>query len=226
MFVDDEPIIAECPLEKGSSNKMCYLSFERLLISTGARIHKFDLSQISKFAFKKKLLLLPLIFGGILAPLSLIALINDLLNVWTMLISFMAGSLLIYYGIEGRNTLSIVTNIKEYDFFIDSASKNLRAFLAFVEKIKSQKGPPKFYLEYDHTLLNNDNEIHDFGNGVELKESPYHLSEQKGFVIDPLLTKVQVVYKENSMGQMVPYLVGKIRKDALVVYPSEDTSAS
>ncbi len=221
MVIDNEPIIAECPLEQGSINKVCYLSFKKLFININGRIHKFELSHVSGFSFKKKLLLLPLILGGIITPLSLIALINDLLHVWTMLVSFMAGALLVYYGLEGRNTLSITTSIKEYDFFINPPSVNLKAFVDFTAKIKHQKGEPRFYLECDEELFEDRNEVIDFKNGIELKENAEELIGENIFVLEPLSADAQVTYREKPDGTLAPYLIGPVRKDFLTHYRSE-----
>ncbi|MEM1405269.1 MAG: hypothetical protein AAGG59_00730 [Bacteroidota bacterium] len=226
MVIDNEPIIAECPLEQGSMNKVCYLSFKKLFININGRIHTFDLSLVSGVSFKKKLLLLPLILGGIITPLSLIALINDLLHVWTMLVSFMAGVLLVYYGLEGRNTLSITTSIKEYDFFINSPSANLKAFVDFTTKIKYQKGEPRFYLECNEELHRDGNEIIDFKNGIELKENVEELTGKNIFILEPLSAGAQVTYKKNPDGKLAPYLTGPVRKDFLIHYHSEKNPPS
>lgn len=215
MFIEDEPIIAQCPLEKGS-RKVCYLSFQKLILDINGRIYSYELNQIVRLSFQQKLLLLPLIFGGILAPLSLIALINDLLDTWTMLISFMVGSLLIYYGLEGRKTFSILTQVKEYDFFVNTVSKNIKAFILFVEKIKHQEGDPIFYLSIPNNQFEEANELLDFEKGIELFEKPMDKKSSTLFRISPLASGFQIVYNENESGTLSPFLVGRIKKGELL----------
>ncbi len=221
MHIDDEPIIAQCPLEHNKNTKMCYLSYEKLIINTG-RIHSFELDHILQIDFKRKLLLLPLISGGVLAPLALIALLNDLFHIWVMLILFMSGALLIYYGFEGRNTLSIKTNLKEFDFFINSASQNLQAFVRFTFKIKREQGDPKYFLVTDLVPNEKHLRIIDSADGIELSETIPKKEGQGIFIVEPLRSGLQVIYKKNLSGEIAPYLIGSIDLKNLTPFHQND----
>ncbi|MEM6524911.1 MAG: hypothetical protein AAF693_13995 [Bacteroidota bacterium] len=221
MFIDDEPVIAQCFLEDRSKNKNCYLSYEKLIVVISGRISKFELADITQLSFKRKLLLLPLVSGGVLAPFSLIAIFNDVLSLWLLLIMFMSGLLLAYYGLEGRNTLSITTKVKEYDYFIDTPSRNLKAFLGFVLRIRDHKGEPKYYISLPPTLLKRSNAVIELREEVELYETPPKLDSTPVFLIEPLRSGLQVVYQSKSNGEVVPYITGKISMKDLVPFPQE-----
>lgn len=224
MFIDGEPVIAQCPLEPGQKDKNCYLSYERLIIATSWRKNRFNLNEIIELSFKHKLLLLPLVVGGILAPFSLIAIFNDVINLWLMLILFMSGSLLIYYGFEGRNTLSITTTLKEYDYFINTPSQNLKAFLKFVMKIRDQKGEPRYYLAIASEIDNNTGSVFNFEKEVELFENPPQREKATIFVLEPLRSGVQVIYRTRDNGEVTPFVTGKISKDDLIPFTEENHS--
>lgn len=133
MEIGEDTIIAQCYiLKKGDENNICYLSADNLFIKSKGIVSHFPIDSIMNISFKHKILLMPIIFGGILAPFALIAVFNGYYNVWLMLSLMMGGLAILYYGIEGGQTMSVQTNVKEYDFFLKSVSPNLKSFVSFV----------------------------------------------------------------------------------------------
>lgn len=133
MQIGDKEIIAKCYIyQEGNEEDICYLAEENLYIKNKGVISHFPLDAIMNITFKKKIFLMPIVFGGIIAPFSMIALFNGYYNLWIMLSIMMGGLALVYYGIEGSETLSVQTNVKEYDFFLKSISLNLKSFVSFV----------------------------------------------------------------------------------------------
>ena len=210
MFVDNEPIIAQCPLDTGSSTRLCLLSYEKLIVKERKRTHTFELAEVQNIEIKKKLLLLPLISGGVLAPLSLIAIFNDLLNLWVMLLAFMIGVLLIYYGVEGRFSLSILTNLKEYDFFINSPNKNIKAFIQFVlKRILNREVIYYLALSDEEWKSAQVSGYLEFKHPKELRETSAATDSHIILKLEPLKVDISVNYIPGADTDLVPAIQGK-----------------
>lgn len=210
MIVDNEPIIAQCPLDPASPKKICLLSAQKLIVKEGSRLSSFELAEIKDILIKKKLLLLPLIAGGILTPLSLIAIFNELLNLWAMLMTFMAGALLMYYGWEGRFSFSVVTRVKEYDFFISGPNKNIRAFREFVlQRILNPE--VVYYLKLTAEEWNSakDQGYLKFDTPKTLTTVFDSSKDHVTLKIEPLKQGIPVHYISGSDSALVPVIRGK-----------------
>lgn len=213
MHIEGEPIIAQCYLQKGADNaNVCYLSEQKLFVKQFNRMHVFPLESILAIEFKHKLLLFPLIIGGIMSPLSLIALFNEILNTWLMMGAFVGGLLILYYGVEGSNTMTVVTSIKEFDFFLRAPSKNLKAFISFVLKYGKRGIPIAYFLlvtEQEWSQAQQAGSLH--------LQEPRELLEDKvtkqGMItlrLEPLDSGIAVNYIYSKNGALIPSIQGLV----------------
>jgi len=78
-------------------------------------------------------------------PLCLIATFNHLGDIWVMMSCAFGGLLLLYYGLAGKDTFTVYTPLKEYDFFIDSSYPGLLHFSTFLNEIILSENGYKHY---------------------------------------------------------------------------------
>lgn len=147
MHVEGEPIVAICYIGRsGDENNVCFLSRENLFIRYKKKLNRFDNESIKEITFEHKLLLFPLVAGGIIAPLSIHAMLNSFINPWLVLIMMIFGLFLMYIGWEGTSTITIRTNVKDYFFFIKTITPNLKSFAEYVNFfIADNEHAKKFY---------------------------------------------------------------------------------
>lgn len=220
MRINDEPIIATSFLTKeGDLKNQCFLSRKSLFIKYRGKIEDFDLEYVKGIQFKHKLLMLPLVAGGITAPLSALALLNDFGNPWLLLSLLITGILLIYFGYEGSPTLSVTTKVKDYDFFISTPSPSLRAFVKYARQIYFF-GPRGQYFYFKPTQ----EEQQKLLNQSKLKiKAPIHLlyyeevvNKADDFIaIDPISVTADFMFevKEN---EVVPILSGTLKAEDII----------
>ncbi|MEP2770859.1 MAG: hypothetical protein ABJH05_01835 [Fulvivirga sp.] len=136
MHIEDQAIIATSYIARlGDEKNKCFLSKSTLFIRYRGRLERYELSAIKDIQFKHKLLLFPMIAGGVVAPLSALALLNDYGNPWALLTMLVIGLLTLYYGYEGSPTITITTAVKDYDYFISRPTPNLFAFAKYARQL-------------------------------------------------------------------------------------------
>ncbi len=130
-----EPPVAICFLGNvNDKSNQCLLSENFLTIVRQGKIAAFQLDELQKLTFTQRKYMLPLIIGGVFAPLSVIAISENLFNPWGILIWLMFNLMLVYIGWLGFKALTL--NFKDFhrDFPIKSYSSNLREFVAFTNE--------------------------------------------------------------------------------------------
>lgn len=136
MHIENEPIVASSPLGRVDDKKnQCFISKEKLIIRRNSRVTKFELADISPLFIENKILLIPLVLGGITAPLAVLALLKTTGNPWILLSLLIGGLALLYYGYEGSPSLTVRTKVKDFHHFITSPTPNLKAFITYANEI-------------------------------------------------------------------------------------------
>jgi len=215
MHINDEAVIATSFIGKdGDEKNQCFLSKESLFVQYRGRIERFSLDNIVDIQFKHKLILFPLITGGIIAPLCLLAILNDLGNPWALLSGMVAGLLMTYYGYEGTPSLSVTSKVKEYDFFIRKPTPNLKAFIKYVRQIY-MFGPDGYYFYLDNVPPIVDG-AYEFEDDKKLLYYEEILKLDKPlYRIDPqdVNKNFQLIPEDNMLN---PMLSGKINAEYIV----------
>ncbi|MCA6073824.1 hypothetical protein [Fulvivirga sedimenti] len=133
MFVEGSPVIARCPLgqSKNPSSEV-FLTMGGIVVRhNGNKMEVFPREQIKQLVIRHRILWLPLVIGGIITPLALVALIKTFGAFWILLMVVLGGLFLMYYGYTGTDALTVSTTVKDYDFFVSSTSPYLKAFVQF-----------------------------------------------------------------------------------------------
>jgi hypothetical protein len=151
MFVEGAPVIARCPLESGGSSEI-FLTTQGIVIQKGGKTKShFGRSETNAIRIRHRILWLPLVIGGIITPLALVALIKTFAAFWPLFLTVLVGLFLMYYGYTGTDALTITTRVKDYDFFVRSVTKHLRAFVKFVN-LQLREDDPNIYISVETDL--------------------------------------------------------------------------
>ncbi len=210
-------IIAICSISKADDEQnKCALTHDHLYITRKSKQYGFELDQITQTSFKQKKLLLPLVLGGVVGSLFLIAGFNFLVNIWVAMIVGLAGMLLFYYGWVGSHAIVIHTKIKEYDIFIDQVTTPLEAFFAMVNEyfILGKNKHLQYYLPLTKDAWQKASEIGHVAapaSGLRLYTDSNIVSQEMVFTINPTEAPNQISYQvEQSSNALVPYIFGQV----------------
>ena len=144
---DIPQIIATCALhEAGNEQDKLLLGPEHLQVRYRGKIRGFALDHLRRLSFNHRKLMLPLVLGGITASLSLVAIFKTQYNPWLMLSLMLAGCLAAYRGYQGSWVLSIEEDKNYTDFYLQSISANLRAFVAYANTFTGRQPKGVLYL--------------------------------------------------------------------------------
>ncbi len=132
MYILGEAVHAFCPLENVTETKeRAYLTSSSFIIRRKGQDHQFEKEKIRDVRIRHRLYLIPIIAGGIIAPLAVAALMNDLGELWLLMLIIASGLILLYYGFQGGPAITVFTSVKDYDVFIPAVTPQLRSFIAY-----------------------------------------------------------------------------------------------
>lgn len=127
-------------LSEDDDKNQALISDDKLLVIRKGNKQSWDLSNISALKTENKKLLFPLILGGIITPFAFLSYFVNLFHPWIHLLSILSGIFLFYYGWMGKSTLTIIfKNNDESHFYLPSISKNLHAFIDYVNTLQNKK---------------------------------------------------------------------------------------
>jgi len=173
MFVEGSAVIARCPLGSGAE---VFLTTHGVVIRDERRTWgQFGRSEILGLKIRHRILWLPLVLGGIITPLALVALIKTFASFWLLFATVLVGLFLMYYGYTGTDAFSVTTRLKDHDFFISAITPHLRAFVTFANR-QLQNDDPLIYLPMDESAMKKallEDRI-DEGERVYLSPQPLH----------------------------------------------------
>ncbi|MEM9831644.1 MAG: DUF952 domain-containing protein [Bacteroidota bacterium] len=144
----DSPIAICYLLQENDNRNRVWLTERHFYVQVKGKIRRFDLERIQRVAVGKRRWWFPVVAGGILAPLSLLAIVLNLYNPW-WLISLLVGSMLLWYwGATQHQVLSIHQHHHRQDIPLTMVSPNLRAFIRFTNRFLRQ-GLAPLYLKVE-----------------------------------------------------------------------------
>jgi hypothetical protein len=205
----DYSIKAKCSIDKdGDNQNICLLTETSLLIKQNGRVSSFPLTWIKNISFKSKKYIIPIVIGGIIAPLAALGLFQYYLNPWIMMSILMISLLGMYYGVEGGLALCIETPIKEYDFFIKKSSPNLRAFIAFV-MAEIRQDNLKYFIKIDKSRwdeIKKNGHLEVTRSGIELSFIKPEYQSETDIVLQIMTENIpfEIKYVENTSKELVP----------------------
>lgn len=135
---------------KGDAENKCTLTRDELMITRKARLYCYPVNHIKSVYLEKRKLLLPIIVGGILSPLTLLAIYENMFSPGILLLLFFAGLFILYYGWSGTMALIIQTADRAHYIFITNDTEHLTRFIAFsntlIKSFNETTGEFYFYI--------------------------------------------------------------------------------
>jgi hypothetical protein len=108
------------------------LTEDALIVVKGGRRQVFALKEVQTLDFHKRVLLLPLVAGGVLLPFGIAAMFGNFLNPYFVVLLVLAGMYLLYEGLNSRWALTVSCRGASTDIPLESPTQNIRAFAEFV----------------------------------------------------------------------------------------------
>ena len=133
MFIEGEPVLAFCPLtDQDEANNRIYLTDDSVILVRKGKSQVYPKKTVRNVLLRHRMFLIPIIAGGIMAPLAITAMISQIGYPWLLLLLMLGGFFLFYHGIQGGPAVSVFTNVKDYDTFIPAITPSLRSFVSYL----------------------------------------------------------------------------------------------
>ena len=208
--------IASCYLnEPQDESNYLFLTSTSLNVLRMGKERKYALSPFLRLEINHRTLLAPLIGGGLLSSISLIMLFT--FNKWPilLLIFSIAGLLLIYYGFNGVNVLTLNEGKIHYDINLPKVSEALPAFLRFTNRLipgLTGAAPLSFPVWYVPAAYPSENYLGDLY--LELP-SPAHLAGRpKPKRVDLVRLPFEITFEFDEVNQYSGKIKRPIPEDA------------
>ncbi len=151
------PVASVYLRRSGDEKNKMMLSDEKLIVIYKGKEYIFERVLFKGLEVGYRKFLFPLIAGGILLPLSFLALATNDFNPFFLILFLLAGFYLLYAGWSGSPVLTVLYDPKPYDFPLFHISDNLKSFIAFTNAyLFGFDGPEQrrryIYLEVDNEL--------------------------------------------------------------------------
>ncbi len=158
--VRGESLIAVCYLrQEGNYLYSCRLTENYLHFQAGSKTETFELQFITAINLNRRKLLLPIVGGGIIATLGILAAFRYYNDIFLVLSIAFSGLLLIYYGYSGENVIVVEMKNFSHHFPVNRTGPNLAEFITFVNnRLHFDSGDDRrlIYIEIDSDTVNQD----------------------------------------------------------------------
>jgi len=134
VHADERPLAMSFMQQATNHKRKVFLTSKQLYIYHDGRLKAIEIENIKMLGFGFERLTLPLVLGGIVSPLSALALYAGVMSMWLNLFLFFGGILCFYLGWLGTQTFMVYTPIKTYSFAVNHISQNLKAFVRFANR--------------------------------------------------------------------------------------------
>ncbi len=121
-----EDVWLECRL---SDNNKLQLTENELHIVQQHRTRKYLLKNLKRIDLNFTRLALPIVLGGIMCPLSILALYNYMIGLWIGILVSLSSALLFYYGWIGTYQVALELRNVKINFLTDQTSPHLEYFI-------------------------------------------------------------------------------------------------
>lgn len=129
-------LIAQADLsEPGNTQNRALLTEQALQVYYRGKGRAFSLAYVERLALEHRKLWLPLIGGGILACLCLLALMQTFNMPYRLLTGATIGAVGVWWGIRGSMALVVYEQRHHNDFLLSYVNKSLPTFIAFANRV-------------------------------------------------------------------------------------------
>ncbi|MGK7389705.1 MAG: hypothetical protein ACNS60_05115 [Candidatus Cyclobacteriaceae bacterium M2_1C_046] len=139
--------LAKCPLKEAQDqHNYLFLTDKNFVVRINNRQFIYDINSLRSISWSTKKLLFPIVAGGIMTSLSVLAYMNGFLHPLLLLFFFITGILSFYYGFAGMPALVLHFNKNQEHYLIKNTTLYLERFTDFVNKYLQQRRLPEYFL--------------------------------------------------------------------------------
>lgn len=124
--------------EEGDENNKCIYTDKYLIVTIKGKRHYFELTNLKGIEIHARKLLLPLVFGGFVVPLSLVAIFRDYFDPYVIILTIFVGLYSIYIGWSGIDQLSVNLKNEVLNFSLPALTDHFKAFVKYVNATLSE----------------------------------------------------------------------------------------
>lgn len=121
--------------KEGDRRNVLQLTENALHITYRGKNRAFSLAYVQQLSLEHRKLWLPLIAGGIMSSLSLLALLHTFTMPFRLLAIALAGLVLMWWGYRGSMALVVYEQRHHNDFLLASPGPSLQLFIAFANRL-------------------------------------------------------------------------------------------
>lgn len=231
------PVASVYLKQSGDEQNKMLLTDRDLVVIYRGKEYVFSHSLFNGLEVGYRKYLFPLIIGGILLPLSFLAIATHDFSPFYLILFLLTGFYLIYTGWSGSPVLSIMYEPKEFDFPLFHISDNLKAFIAFTNAYLLNSADSEERRRYLFLLADEDLEKQSGETEQDLQVPKlnlpamtwyqWHREDQKKedektvFVIDLFKIKTKVFYEyDKTTHELRPLVEWPVNPEALSEYSS------
>ncbi len=124
--------------QEGDERNVCLISANDITLIRRGKKKVVRLKDVRQLSFSKKVLLLPIVLGGVFGPFFLIAILAGYFLPAANLLGFLISIFLFYYGLSGKEGLKVETINDVLEVFLPRISENLKSFVNFANHLVHQ----------------------------------------------------------------------------------------
>lgn len=220
-------------LTEGDNKNKVLITDDQILVIRKNKKQHFALKNLSLLKSENRKMLFPLILGGIITPFAFLSYFVNFFHPWIHLLSSMSGLFLFYFGWVGKSVFSIVfKNGDELNFYLPTISKNLQAFIDFVNTLLKKTHDSglrnllffEVEIKYEDLLIGKDKKSKNsqlfplFGFTYEqLENAGISIYEKKVFAVNPTEAGREIKFDfDQKNNEMRPKLEGPVLEDSIV----------
>jgi hypothetical protein len=218
--------------QRNDHKNKAMVTAEDLVIVRKSKPHFYKIENIKSLSFRQRKFLLPLVAGGILTPLGIVAMFGNYFNPYIVVLLILTGIYLLYEGFVDRWSLNIQGFSNEESISLLYVSDNLRAFIDFVSGhlphvADSTREKGYLYLVIPETLW----KTPDQEGPIDLGSAMYQAYTQEQWVrskrsvdpdqvvlvADPWRAPVRIHYEnDRESGMLRPHITGLVPRETIV----------
>ena len=236
-WTGSNPVASVYLKRSGDERNKMMLTDQNLVVVYKGREFAFDRKSYKGLEVGYKKYLFPLIVGGILLPLSFLAMAGNDFNPFFLILFLLTGFYLLYAGWSGSPVLTVLHEPKAFDFSLFHISDNLKAFIAFANAYMLTDEKPEehrryIFIDIEQKLWDHFDEIdRDFaGSRIKLGAMTWDQWQREGkgkkagktlLMIDLFKIKTKVLYEyEKTSHELRPVVEWPVNREAISEYPN------
>lgn len=210
--------IAKCFIKPDDPGNCLYLSDEEFVVALNNKYYHYNIEELQSLQWMNKILLLPMVSGGIMVSLSVFAYMNDVLHPWIFMPLLLIGFLLFYYGITGAPALVLTIKQHQEQYLFKKLNNFLPEFTDFINQYIVRRSLPDYFIHVPHAqyMAAKASGVLKISEPLEIFPSPSKTIETVSLHLDMSKFKSSIVYtRVGQNNDLKPFVTEDILLSAI-----------